>query len=123
MFVSQEVDHRSGLPSLFAGPAAKLEWSAETNASVKFHTAVEHIWSAKSLTTDLEDIFPFMSECESSHLHASLTAQHNKLGNASIVGRALDGNGTVAPFSSMETKPCPFEEMSPISGYLPSNAR
>ena len=46
-----------------------------------------------------------------------------KLGNASIVGRALDGTGTVAPISSMETKPCPFEEMSPISGYLPSNAR
>ena len=39
------------------------------------------------------------------------------------MGRALEGTGTVAPISSMETKPCPFEEMSPISGYLPSNAR
>ena len=27
------------------------------------------------------------------------------------------------PFSSMETKSCLFEEMSPISGYLPNNAR
>ena len=27
------------------------------------------------------------------------------------------------PFSSMETKSCLFEEMSPISGYFPSNAR
>ena len=27
------------------------------------------------------------------------------------------------PFSSIETKSCLFEEMSPISGYLPSNAR
>ena len=31
--------------------------------------------------------------------------------------------GRRAPFPSMETKSCPFEEMSPISAYLPSNAR
>ena len=31
--------------------------------------------------------------------------------------------GRHAPFSSMKTKSCPFEEVSPISGYLPSNVR
>ena len=31
--------------------------------------------------------------------------------------------GRHAPFSSMKKKSCPFEEMSPISGYLPRNAR
>ena len=31
--------------------------------------------------------------------------------------------GRHAPFSSMETKSCIFEEMSKISGHLPSNAR
>ena len=30
---------------------------------------------------------------------------------------------TARSVSVMETKSCPFEEMSPISGYLPSNAR
>ena len=42
------------------------------------------------------------------------------LGNASIVGRALDGT---LRFRRWKRSRALFEEMSSISGYLPSNAR
>ena len=92
----------------FFGRSSFLLWQIRL---VRLRLTLPHFWSiafgpdrthASPVRTRAPDS-PNLSTRECKHCGASL--------------------GWHAPFSSMKTKTCPFEEMSPTSGYLPRNAR